>query len=110
MLSVNDELLDQALYKYYNLNNDKQYIFNYSNKILIQEIKVKDNIFNGATHIIKVNKSNKNDFIENDLGKEDILYIRVEDKIFANKLEKLNYRCIFPISKVQIKIKIEKIN
>lgn len=108
---VKDELLDRIFEECYNLNNKKGYIFNYSDVEKENTHIIKDYYFSESNCIIKINKEIENQDMSNELlNKTDVLYMRINNEKFINKLINFKFDKVLSISKVHITIQIENIN
>lgn len=110
-IKVKDELLDQCFQKCYNLNTKSQYLFNFSNEKKQNINIVKDNYFQGANCIVKINSVLENENLPCDLlNKSENLYMKIKDMSLLMKLEKYRIDKVLPISKIHISIRIENLN
>ena len=108
---VEDNLLASFFDKCYNLNDDLNFIFNYSYKDIANSIIIKDYGFNGANYTVKVKKIIENEFISSDLLNDlDVLYMKITNMQLIEKLINFNLDKVLSISKVHIIISIEPIN
>lgn len=107
---IKEQLLDELFKKCYNLTQDIQYSFNYSDNEIEDSIIVKDKHFKEANYVIRICKSIENEFISQDLlEKKEYLYMKIENSEIIKNV--LNFRLdnILPISRVHIIAYIEKL-
>lgn len=107
---IKEKLLDGLFKKCYNLTQDIQYYFNYTDDEVNDSIIVKNENFKEANYIIRIYKSIENEFIsQNLLENKEYLYMKIKNSEIIQNIIDFRLDKILPISKVHITAYIEKV-